>query len=132
MPIRASGAAEEGVERQLHRAVFLVGRTPDRDEEIFRDDNELVENEEQEKIGAEKNAVGPADDEEEPEEEFVRPVLDVPGKEDGADGGQAGDQAHRQADAVDREVVFESEPANPGKLDDCFEAGRYRVAVRKH
>src|SRR6185369_10326185 len=27
--------AKEGVQRQLHRAVFLVGRTPDRDQEVF-------------------------------------------------------------------------------------------------
>ena len=77
-------AAEEGIERELHRAVFLVRRSPDRDEEIFRDDDELVENEEQKQIGAEKDAVGSGDDEQQPEEELVRPLLDVPGKKHGA------------------------------------------------
>ena len=85
-------AAEEGIERQLHRAVFLVRGTPDRDEEIFRHDDQLVEDEEQKEIGAEKDAVGSAHDEEEPEEELVRPLLDVPGEKDRADRGQSGDQ----------------------------------------
>ena len=68
-------AAKEGIERQLHRAVFLVGRSPDRDQEIFRHDDQLVENEEKEEIGAEEDAVGTGHDQEQPEEEFVRPGL---------------------------------------------------------
>src|SRR5262249_32024379 len=64
-------AAEEGVKRQLHRAVLLVGRSPDRDEEIFRDDHQFIENEKKEKIGAEKDAIRTAYDKKEPEEEFV-------------------------------------------------------------
>ena len=81
-------AAQERIERQLHRAVFLVGRSPDRDEEILRHDHQLVEDEEQKQIGAEENAIRPADHEQQPEKELVRPVLDIPGEEHGAYRGQ--------------------------------------------
>ena len=57
-------AAEERIKRQLHRAVFLVGRPPDRDEEIFRDDHQLVKNKEEKEISAEEDAVGTGDDQE--------------------------------------------------------------------
>src|SRR5947207_2627229 len=71
---------EEGIKRQLHRAVFLVRRTPDRDEEVFRHNDQLVEDEEEKQVGAEENAVGSAHDQEQPEKELVRPLFDVPGK----------------------------------------------------
>src|SRR4051812_33724084 len=54
-------AANEGINRQLHRAVFLVGRAPDRDEKIFWDDRQFVEYEQQEQIEAEENSVDSAD-----------------------------------------------------------------------
>src|SRR5205814_404855 len=117
-------AAEERIERQLHRAVFLVRRTPDRDEEILRDNDELVENEEKKKIGAQEHAVGTADDQKQPEEKLVRPFLDVPRKENRTDRGQTRDQAHRQANTVDGEMIFETETLNPGELNDCFESSK--------
>src|SRR5947199_405552 len=40
-------APKKGVQRQLHCAVFLVGRAEDSDEKIFRHDHQLVEHEEQ-------------------------------------------------------------------------------------
>ena len=63
--------AEEGVEGQLHRAVFLVGRSPDRDQEVLGHDHQLVKDKEQEQIGAQKNAEGTAYDKQEPEKELV-------------------------------------------------------------
>src|SRR5438874_3540754 len=59
---------KERIQGQFHRAVLFVGRTEDRDQEIFRDNDNLVEKEEQEKIGTEKNAVRTANYEEKPEE----------------------------------------------------------------
>ena len=47
-------AAKEGIERELHRAVFFVGRSEDRDEKIFRDDDQFVENEEKERSALRK------------------------------------------------------------------------------
>src|SRR6476620_7373523 len=82
-------ADREGIKRQLHRAVLLVGRSPDRDQKIFWDDDEFVEDEEKKKIGAQKNPVGTGDDEEETEKEYVRPFVDVQRKQDCADRGQA-------------------------------------------
>src|SRR4051812_39853178 len=98
-------SAEERIERQLHRAVFLVGRTPDRDQEIFRDDDQLVEDKEEKEIGAQKPPVETADHEKQPEEELVRPLLDVPGKKDRAHRREAGDEAHGEADPVHGQVI---------------------------
>src|SRR4029450_11670699 len=74
------GAAKKRIERQFHRAVFLVRRTEDRDQEIFRDDDELVEKKEEKQIGAEEDAVGTAHHQQEPEEKLFRPIFDIPGK----------------------------------------------------
>jgi len=84
-PKKNERSAKKRIERQFHRAVFLVGRTKDRDQEIFWDDDQLVEKEEEEKIGAEEYAIGAADYEQEPKEKFVRAINDIPGKQNRAD-----------------------------------------------
>ena len=84
-PKKNERTAEKRIERQFHRAVFLVGRTKDRDQEIFWDDDQLVEKEEEEKIGAEEYAIGAADYEQEPKEKFVRAINDIPGKQNRTD-----------------------------------------------
>ena len=71
-------ASEEGIERQFHRAVLFVCRSPDRDEEILGGDHEFVKDKKEEEIGAEKDTIRAADHQEQPEEEFVRPMIDVP------------------------------------------------------
>ncbi len=116
-------ASEERIKRKLHRAVFLVRRSPDRDEKIFRHNHELVENEEQKKIGAEKNAIGTADDQEQPKEELVRPTVDVPRKKNSADCGQACDEHKRETDAVERELEIHPERWNPRNAHDGREPG---------
>jgi len=65
-------AARERIEHELHRAVFAVGGAPVRDEEIFRHDRDLIEDEERERIGAEEHAVDAAD-QREVERERIRP-----------------------------------------------------------
>ena len=65
-------ASGEGIERQLHRGVFAQGsgvgwmggawgRTPNRNEKVFRDDGDFVKDEEQQQIEAEEDAVDAAD-----------------------------------------------------------------------
>src|SRR5436190_930043 len=48
--------AKEGIERQLHRAVLLVGRSPNRDQKILRHDYQFIEDKKKEQIGPKKNA----------------------------------------------------------------------------
>src|SRR4030095_4448262 len=71
-------STEERVEGQLHRAVLLVSRSKDRDEKILRHDDEFVEREEQEQIGAEENAVATTYNEQQPEEKFALAMIDIP------------------------------------------------------
>ena len=123
-------AAEEGIERQLHRAVFPVGRSPDRDQEIFRHDHEFVENEEEEQIGAQENAVRTADDEQEPEKEFVRPLSRRSRKKEPRRPRSARYQDHRQADAVDREMIVHPERRNPRNANDGAEMREVGTALK--
>ena len=91
-PASTSRAADEGIERELHCGVFAhacgcrVGRTPDRDEEILWDDGDFVEDEKQQQIEAEEDAVDAADQREIEREKFPGAVLDVPGEKDAGDG----------------------------------------------
>src|SRR5205823_5994931 len=102
-------AAQERIEGQLHGAVFLVGRSPDRDEEIFRHDDKLVEDEKQKQIGAQEHAIRAADHEEQPEKELVRPVIDIPGEKDRAHGGESCDERKSETDTIGSEMVFHSQ-----------------------
>src|SRR5438477_530714 len=114
-------ASEEGIKRELHRAVLLVRRSPDRDQEIFWNDHELVEEEEEEEIGAEKDAIRAADHKKKPKEEFVRPMFNVPREKDRGDGNDTGDESHRQADAIDGEMVIHSKHWYPRHAHDRLE-----------
>jgi len=59
-PKKNERAAKKRIQRQLHRAIFLVGRAEDRDQEILGDDDQLVEKKEEEEIGAQEYAIGAA------------------------------------------------------------------------
>ena len=112
------GAADEGVERQLHGAVLAARGAPDGDQEILGDDDDLVEDEEQEEIVAEEDAVDRADQQQVEGEELVGAVLDVPGEEDAGDGDDSGEQDEGEADAVGGEVVVDAEGGDPGIVGD--------------
>ena len=58
----------------------LPGRTPDRDEEIFRNDGQFVKDKQQEQIETKEHAIDAANQREIEGEELLRAVLDVPGK----------------------------------------------------
>ena len=68
------GAADEGVEGELHGAVLAAGRAPDGDEEVLGDDDDFVEDEEEEEIVAEEDAVDGADEQQVEGEEFFGAV----------------------------------------------------------
>ena len=46
------GRADEGIERELHGAVFATRGAPDGDEKVFRNDGDFVEHKKQEEIAA--------------------------------------------------------------------------------
>src|SRR2546425_840198 len=69
------GAADEGIERQFHRAIFLAGRTPDGDQEVFGDNGQLIKNKEQEQIETQKHAIDPRDERQVKGKKLLRPML---------------------------------------------------------
>src|SRR5439155_17483995 len=99
-------STEERIECKLHRAVLLVSRTEDGDQKIFRHDDQFVECEEQEQIGAEENAVATTHNKQQPEEKFALAMIDIPGKQRGAYGGDARNKNHRESHAIDSEMVM--------------------------
>ena len=93
-------AAGHGIHRQLHRAVFAVCGPPRRDEEVFRDDDDLVEHEEQEEVEALEDPVNTADDDQVKCEERPRTVRDIPRKQHAGHRDDSGEQEQDHADAV--------------------------------
>ena len=93
-------AADERVERQLHRAIFLACAAPARDEEIFWDDRQFVEHEQQQHIKAEEHAVHAADEREVEGKKLLGALLDVPRKQNTRNRRQTGQHHQHQADAV--------------------------------
>ena len=102
-PGEHQAASGEGVEGELHCCVFAQspgvagvyqawGRSPDRDEEILWDDGDFVEDEEQQQIEAEKDAVDAADQGQVEGEELSGAVLDVPGEKNAGGGCDPGQQ----------------------------------------
>jgi hypothetical protein len=115
----APSRADEGVERQLHRAVLAPRRAPDGDEEVLGDDGDLVEDEEQEEIEAEEDAVDAADEREEEGEELVGALASRCSTRRGCRRQlRAGEQNEHAADAVGRERVVNAHRRNPGHVRD--------------
>ena len=125
-------AAREGVEHELHRAVFAVGGAPFCDEEIFRDDGDLVEDEEHEGIHAEEDAVNAADEREVEGEELAGALLDVPREQHTHGRRKAGEHEESQADAVGREVVADAKFGNPRHVDQALQPRGRREARGRH
>ena len=67
----------------------------------------------------------PADDEQQPEEELVSPMLDVPREEHGTERRHSGDEAESQANAVCGEMVFHPEHRHPRHLHQRAENTRF-------
>ena len=116
------GRADEGVERQLHGAVFAARGAPDGDEEVLGNDGDFVEDKEQEEIAAQKDAVDAADEREIEREELVGAQIDVPTEENAGDGGDAGEQNEHAADAVGGEQVVNAHGGHPERIDEDLAA----------
>ncbi len=103
------GAAGEGVEGELHRAILAPRRSPDGNQKILGDDRDLIEDEQQKEIEAQKNAIHRPDEHQVKLEKLRRAPLDIPGEQNTGDGGDSGQQQKHQADAVDREVILNAQ-----------------------
>ena len=112
------GRADEGIERELHGAVFAARGSPDGDEEILGNDGDFVKDEEQKEIAAQKDAVDAADEREIKSEELVGAQIDVPTEENAGDGGDAGEQNEHAADAVGGEQKVNAHGWHPGHVDE--------------
>ena len=112
---------EERIKSQLHRAIFLIGRSEDRDEKIFRNDHDLIEDKEQKQIGAQEDAVRTGDNKQQPEEKFVLPMFHIPREKHCAHRDNARDENHCEANAIDREMIIHPERRYPRRTHDRTE-----------
>src|SRR5437867_12541150 len=76
-PNKNENTAKKRIERQLHRAVFLVGGSEDGDQEILRHDHQFVERAKQKQIRAKENAIAASHHQQQTEEKFVMALFDV-------------------------------------------------------
>src|ERR1035441_7371166 len=106
--------ADEGVEHQLHRAIFTSRGAPDSDKEVFGDNDDFVKDEKKEQVVAEKHAVDGANEHKVKREEFLGAIFNVPGEENAGDGDDAGKQDEGETDAIYRQVILDAERRNPG------------------
>ena len=56
MPARIRALPGHEVQRQLHGRVFLPSRAPDPDEQVHRQDGDLIEEEEEEQVPGHEHA----------------------------------------------------------------------------
>ncbi|MEZ4336063.1 MAG: hypothetical protein R3B82_05500 [Sandaracinaceae bacterium] len=127
-PDEDRGRAHEQHERQLHRGVLAaadvedlpdvaegpvlghrVARAPDADEEVHRQDGDLVEEEEDQQILRDEDAEDARHEHQEVDEELLVAALHREAREDRGEDDDAGQQEERDAPAVDREVEADPE-----------------------
>ena len=116
-------AADERVDRQLHRAVFLARGTPDRDQEIFWDDCQFVKDEEKKNIEAEEHTIDTADQREVEREIFLGTMFDVPRKQHSGYRGDTGEQHKGDADPVHGDKKICAEGWDPSDFADRHNSG---------
>ena len=140
---------EQQVECQLHRGVFLradagplerppedalrphlPARTPDADEQVHRQDGDLVEEEEDEEVQRHEHAEHAGDQEEQQRVELLAARLDRPRREHAREQDDGGQQHEHEAHAVDRDGVSDAEGRHQRMRLAELEAGR-RAIVRK-
>src|SRR3972149_429179 len=127
-PEKGYHRAKAQVKGQVHRGVFPVRAAPYAYERIHGDDREFVEQEEEHEVQGHENAVDSGNKKEEKHVMFSYPVLYAdPRDENAGEDDDGGKQHHRDADAVDAEVVRDAERLHPLYLFDELEAALHLV-----
>ena len=101
------------VEDELKGAVFLAGAAPYANEEIHGDYCKFVEEEKEEQVQGEEDAVNTADEGHEQREKVLGPGLGVPGHEHGGDHDNSRQEHHGSGYAVHGEVESHTEARKP-------------------
>ena len=138
--------AEEQVERQLHRRVLFrpdarlpVGpredppgphvarRAPDPDQQVHREDGQLVEEEQDEEVQRREDAVHARHERQQQRVELLAPDRHGPRREDARGDDDRRQQHHQQADPVDAELVGDAQRRDQRDLLVELEPGRLVV-----
>ena len=109
-------AAHQRIERQFHRPVLAPRRSPNRNEEILRDDGQFVKDEEEKKIKAQKDSINAADQRQIKREKLPGAALDVPREQHPRDRRNACEQHQRDAHPVSRQMKMDVQVRNPRKI----------------
>jgi hypothetical protein len=135
-------APRKRVQRQLHRRVFALRprvlargivrhRSPNRDQEILRNNRNFVEHKQQKQIEAEKHSVHAADQHQIKRKKLLRAPLDIPRKQNSRRRRDPRQQHQRQADPVRRQVIRKPELRNPSVVRNEKKLARLPVPQRR-
>ena len=105
--------ADKQVQRQLHRRIFFARRTPDGNHDIHREDRQFVEEDQQEQVQRDEDAVDAGHQQHKERHEFADAILDVPRNDHAHHADDARQQHHHQADAVHADVITDAQRGHP-------------------
>ena len=102
---------------ELHGGVDAAAAAPDADHEVHRNQHRFPEHVEEEEIEADEDADHPRLEHEERHHELLHAVVDgVPGGRERDRCDERGEEHEQQADAVDADVIADTEPGNPAAV----------------
>ena len=109
--------AHQRVQEELHRGVDAVRAAPHADDDEHRDQRALEEHVEQHRVEGLEHAVQHAGEDQERGVVLRHPVVDLrPAGDHHQHGDEAVQQHEQHRDAVDAEVVVDTEALDPGKV----------------
>ena len=124
--------AEQQVDRELHARVLLrhaLRRAEENDENVDRNDDDLVAQEEDEEIVGDEGARDARDQHEQEDEELLRALLHMPRGKDGGYADELRQEEQRQGNAVDAERVRDAEIRDPRHALRELHAARREVVA---
>ena len=98
----------------------------------FGDDGEFVEDEQQEKIETEKDAINGANEDEVEGKELPGAMLDVPGKQNTRHRRDAGQQDQGEADSIGGQMAANAEFGDPIEVRNVKKSSRMEGAAASH
>ncbi len=117
------------VENELGRRVNTPFTTPDSDQEVHRNQHDLPEHIEQEQVQRYEDPNHAGLEQEHEDEVLLDPVGDRPGSQHGQRRQEGRQQDQKQADAVDAQLITDSERRNPGSVGHELKIRRRGIEV---
>jgi len=98
---------------QFHGRILLRARTPDADEQVHRDEGDLVEHEHREHVGGDEEAEHTNAQQHEPKEVLLGERLQLPGGERAREDDDRREEDHHHGDAIHADAIGDLERFEP-------------------